>query len=181
MQQPVHLQQRFAMQHDLRALGLDPRRILLLGKSKQSIVFEELWATAPGSKSVVGDVLRGPPPRLMVLPSLKNQEKGQPVLRRTMTISTTLAPTPVWTLSQTLSLDTTTMTMRIMHMCPSSSYGPHDGMNHRRMHLARDVVRIEAQVLHARHDRLGGIQRRQSVEERLHRARQRVVYRVDRA
>lgn len=45
-----------AMQHDLRALGLDPRRILLLGKSKQLIVFEELWATAPGSRSVVGDV-----------------------------------------------------------------------------------------------------------------------------
>jgi hypothetical protein len=45
-----------AMQHDLRALGLDPRRILLLGKSKQSIVFEELWATAPGSKNAIGDV-----------------------------------------------------------------------------------------------------------------------------
>jgi len=45
-----------AMQHDLRALGLDPRRILLLGKSKQAIVFEELWETAPGSKSAVGDV-----------------------------------------------------------------------------------------------------------------------------
>jgi hypothetical protein len=45
-----------AMQDDLRALGLDPRRVLRLAKSKQLIVFEELWAAAPGSKSRAGEI-----------------------------------------------------------------------------------------------------------------------------
>ena len=45
-----------AMQGDLRALGLDPRRVLRLAKSKQVLVFEELWAAAPGSKSRAGEL-----------------------------------------------------------------------------------------------------------------------------
>lgn len=44
-----------AAEPDLEVLGLDPRRMLQLGASKQTIVFNELWATAPGSKSRAGD------------------------------------------------------------------------------------------------------------------------------
>jgi hypothetical protein len=42
---------------DLRALGIDPRRVAVLGKSKQMLVFEELWALAPGMKSRIGELL----------------------------------------------------------------------------------------------------------------------------
>jgi hypothetical protein len=45
----------WAMSDDLRALGLDPREIMRLGKSKQLLVFEELWASSPVERSVVGD------------------------------------------------------------------------------------------------------------------------------
>lgn len=41
------------MQDDLRALGVDPRRVAILGKSKQLLALEELWRTAPGTKSEV--------------------------------------------------------------------------------------------------------------------------------
>ena len=44
-----------AMEPDLRVLGLDPRRILQLAKSKQLLVFDELWASTPGTKSKLGD------------------------------------------------------------------------------------------------------------------------------
>lgn len=37
----------------LRALGLDPRAIAILGKSKQLLALEELWASAPGTKSQI--------------------------------------------------------------------------------------------------------------------------------
>ncbi len=43
------------MQDDLRALGIDPRRVAILGKSKQLLALEELWRTAPGSKSAVNE------------------------------------------------------------------------------------------------------------------------------
>jgi len=33
------------------ALGMDPRHIAILGKSKQLLALQELWATAPGTKS----------------------------------------------------------------------------------------------------------------------------------
>ena len=46
-----------ALGDDLRALGLDPRRILRLGKSKQQLVFEELWASAPGSRNAIGSAV----------------------------------------------------------------------------------------------------------------------------
>lgn len=36
-----------AIEGPLRTLGLDPRRLLLLAKSKQEIVWNELWAAAP--------------------------------------------------------------------------------------------------------------------------------------
>jgi hypothetical protein len=36
-----------AMEPSVRALGLDPRRLLQLAKSKQMIVWNELWASAP--------------------------------------------------------------------------------------------------------------------------------------
>jgi hypothetical protein len=36
-----------AMEGSLRALGLDPRRLLLLAKSKQTIVWNELWQASP--------------------------------------------------------------------------------------------------------------------------------------
>jgi len=42
---------------DLRVLGIDPRRLVVLGKSKQMLVFEELWQTAPGMKSRVGEII----------------------------------------------------------------------------------------------------------------------------
>jgi hypothetical protein len=40
-----------SMAADLRALGMDPYAILQLARSKQQLVFDELWATAPGSRS----------------------------------------------------------------------------------------------------------------------------------
>jgi hypothetical protein len=45
----------WSMSEDLRALGVDPRRVMRLGKSKQLIVFEELWAASPVERSVVGE------------------------------------------------------------------------------------------------------------------------------
>lgn len=45
----------WSMSDDLRALGVDPRRVMRLGKSKQLLVFEELWATSPVERSVIGD------------------------------------------------------------------------------------------------------------------------------
>jgi hypothetical protein len=61
-----------AMEGSLRALGLDPRRVLTLAKSKQLLVFEELWAaTGQGGVSagaVIGRVMEAtanavwPPP-----------------------------------------------------------------------------------------------------------------------
>ncbi len=45
------------MQDDLVALGIDPRRVAMLGKSKQLLALEELWATAPGTKSEVNERL----------------------------------------------------------------------------------------------------------------------------
>jgi hypothetical protein len=45
------------LEPDLRALGLDPRRLLTLGKSKQDMVYNELFDLAPGSRSVVGEVI----------------------------------------------------------------------------------------------------------------------------
>jgi len=44
----------WAMSDDLEALGLDPREIMRLGKSKQLLVFEDLWS-ATGERSVIGD------------------------------------------------------------------------------------------------------------------------------
>jgi hypothetical protein len=40
---------------DLRALGIDPRRVAVLGKSKQMLVFEELWKLVPNARSEVGE------------------------------------------------------------------------------------------------------------------------------
>lgn len=45
-----------SMDKPLRELGLEPRRILTLAKSKQMLVFEELWAKT-GGRSTVGDVI----------------------------------------------------------------------------------------------------------------------------
>jgi hypothetical protein len=45
-----------AMDPALRDLGLDPRRILVLAKSKQMIVWEELWG-ATGKQTDLGDVV----------------------------------------------------------------------------------------------------------------------------
>ena len=42
---------------DLKTLGIDPRRVAVLGKSKQMLVFEELWELAPGMKSRAGEAL----------------------------------------------------------------------------------------------------------------------------
>jgi hypothetical protein len=42
---------------DLRALGIEPRRVAVLGKSKQMLVFDELWSLAPGMKSRAGEAL----------------------------------------------------------------------------------------------------------------------------
>lgn len=41
----------------LRALGLDPRRVLRLAKSKQIIVFEELWKATDNQDADLGDVI----------------------------------------------------------------------------------------------------------------------------
>jgi hypothetical protein len=40
---------------DLRALGIDPRRVAILGKSKQMLVFEELFKLAPNARSKAGE------------------------------------------------------------------------------------------------------------------------------
>jgi len=45
----------WSMSDDLRALGVDPRRVMRLGKSKQLLVFEELWSSSPVERSVIGD------------------------------------------------------------------------------------------------------------------------------
>jgi hypothetical protein len=42
-------------ERDLVTLGIDPRRVAILGKSKQMLVFDELWQLAPGSKSAAGE------------------------------------------------------------------------------------------------------------------------------
>lgn len=42
---------------DLRTLGIDPRRVAVLGKSKQMMVFDELWQLAPDAKSDAGERL----------------------------------------------------------------------------------------------------------------------------
>lgn len=47
-----------ALEGDLRELGLDPRAMLLLGRSKQMLAFEQLWEQAPGARSVVADHVR---------------------------------------------------------------------------------------------------------------------------
>lgn len=44
-------------EQDLRALGIEPRRVAVLGKSKQMLVFDELWSLAPGLKSRAGEAL----------------------------------------------------------------------------------------------------------------------------
>jgi len=43
------------MADDLEVLGMCPRQIAILGKSKQLVALEELWATAPGTKSEISD------------------------------------------------------------------------------------------------------------------------------
>jgi hypothetical protein len=40
---------------DLRILGIDPRRVAILGKSKQMLVFEELWKHVPNARSAIGE------------------------------------------------------------------------------------------------------------------------------
>ncbi len=42
-------------ENDLVALGIEPRRVAVLGKSKQLMVFEELWQLAPEQKSALGE------------------------------------------------------------------------------------------------------------------------------
>ena len=46
-----------AMEPHLRTLGIDPRRVLTLAKSKQEMVYNELWDLAPGTKTKLGEVL----------------------------------------------------------------------------------------------------------------------------
>jgi hypothetical protein len=46
-----------AMEPHLRALGLDPRRLLQLAKSKQMIVWEELWQAVGKKGTDAGDVI----------------------------------------------------------------------------------------------------------------------------
>ena len=46
-----------AMEAPLRELGLDPRRVLQLAKSKQMIVWNEIWNAAPKGRSNVGDII----------------------------------------------------------------------------------------------------------------------------
>ena len=45
------------LEEDLRSLGVKPRRVAILGKSKQLIALEQLWATAPSTKSQVTEGL----------------------------------------------------------------------------------------------------------------------------
>ena len=40
---------------DLRILGVDPRRVAILGKSKQLLVFEELWKLVPNRRTNIGE------------------------------------------------------------------------------------------------------------------------------
>jgi rubrerythrin len=40
---------------ELRELGIDPRRLVRLGKSKMQMVYDELWSAVPGSKSMLAD------------------------------------------------------------------------------------------------------------------------------
>lgn len=40
---------------DLRMLGIDPRRVAVLGKSKQMLVFEELWKLVPGGRNSISE------------------------------------------------------------------------------------------------------------------------------
>jgi hypothetical protein len=42
-------------ERDLETLGIDPRHVAVLGKSKQMLVFEELWRLAPGTRSAAGE------------------------------------------------------------------------------------------------------------------------------
>ncbi len=49
------IQSMTQMQGDLRALGVDPRRVAILGKSKQLLALEQLWASAPDTKSRVNE------------------------------------------------------------------------------------------------------------------------------
>lgn len=44
------------MEPHLRALGIDPRRVMTLGKSKQEMVYNELWDLAPDARTAVGEV-----------------------------------------------------------------------------------------------------------------------------
>ncbi|MGZ3421216.1 MAG: hypothetical protein ACXWUG_17400 [Polyangiales bacterium] len=54
----VHLlATQWAMTPALRAIGIDPRETMRLGKSKQLLVFEELWANTPGGRSATGEKL----------------------------------------------------------------------------------------------------------------------------
>lgn len=46
---------QWSMTPALRALGIDPREVMRLGKSKQLLVFEELWANTPGGRSATGE------------------------------------------------------------------------------------------------------------------------------
>jgi hypothetical protein len=46
-----------AMEGSIRALGLDPRRILTLAKSKQLLVFEEIWAATGQTGVTAGAVV----------------------------------------------------------------------------------------------------------------------------
>lgn len=40
-----------SIENDLRGIGIDPRAVAVLGKSKQLKVFEQLWRTLPGGKN----------------------------------------------------------------------------------------------------------------------------------
>jgi hypothetical protein len=42
-------------ENELRTLGIDPRRVAVLGKSKQMLVFEELFKLAPNARSNIGE------------------------------------------------------------------------------------------------------------------------------
>jgi hypothetical protein len=44
-------------ENDLRVLGVEPRRVAVLGKSKQMLVFEELWKLVPAKKSNAGEYI----------------------------------------------------------------------------------------------------------------------------
>jgi hypothetical protein len=45
------------MEAPLRELGLDPRRVLQLAKSKQMIVWEELWHSNKKAGPTIGDAV----------------------------------------------------------------------------------------------------------------------------